>query len=495
MTAVPRPRRTTAPIAWVVWGTGALAYVVAVLHRTSFGVAGLQAADRFGASASALSAFTVLQLLVYALLQVPAGLALDRFGSRRLLAVGALVMAAGQLALALAATVPVAVLGRVLVGAGDAVTFVSVLRLVSAWFPPTRAPLLAQLTGIIGQAGQLASAVPLAALLAGAGWTRAFGAAAAVGAAAALAVWLGVRDAPGVAVHRGEALSPARARDHLAQAWTHPGTRLGLWTHFTAQFPATAFALIWGYPYLVSAEGASRQVASALFTLLVVAGAVAGPVTGTLAGRHPLRRSWLVLATVAVNATAWTAVIAWPGPAPLWLLVVLVLALATGGPGSLVGLDFARTYNPAHRLGTATGLVNVGGFVASLVVVLAIGVVLDVLGGTGDLASFRAAFAVQYAVWAVGVVGILRERRLVRARMASEGVVVPPVRAALARERLARQEARRQARQLAQQRAQQSAQRRSTAVGRGDDPTPPRRGLTPPVARRRRGRDRAPRRP
>jgi len=62
-------------------------------------VAGLDAAHRFSASPAALSGFVVLQLLVYAALQVPVGLLLDRFGGRALVATGALTMAAGQLLL------------------------------------------------------------------------------------------------------------------------------------------------------------------------------------------------------------------------------------------------------------------------------------------------------------------------------------------------------------------------------------------------------------
>ena len=63
---------------WLVWAVGVAAYVVAVLQRTSLGVAGLEAADRFDASASVLAMFAVLQLLVYAALQVPVGVLLDR---------------------------------------------------------------------------------------------------------------------------------------------------------------------------------------------------------------------------------------------------------------------------------------------------------------------------------------------------------------------------------------------------------------------------------
>jgi MFS family permease len=425
--------------AWLVWSVGIAAYVVAVLQRTSLGVAGLEATDRFHSSASVLASFTVVQLVVYAGLQVPAGLLLDRFGPRTLIATGAVLMAAGQALLAVSTNVPLAVAGRVLVGAGDAVTFISMLRLVTAWLPPRRVAVMTQVTGIVGQAGQLLSAVPFVALLHLSGWTSAFLAAAGLSVLVATLVLLMVRDSPTGSLRRHDALTLAQAGDDLRTAWRHPGTRLGLWTHFTTQFSGTVFALLWGFPFLVSGEGRTRGVASALFTLLVLVGAVAAPFLGVMVQRHPLRRSWLVLTIVGINITAWTVVLAWPGQAPVWLLVALVVSLGLGGPGSMIGFDFARSFNPANRLGTATGIVNVGGFLASLVTMLLVGVGLDLVGSdTGHgyaLGDFRAALSVQYLVWAVGVAGILTTRRKVRARLAREGVVVPPIREVIARRR------------------------------------------------------------
>ena len=75
--------------AWWIWGTGVFAYLVAITQRTSFGVAGLHATERFDATAAALSTFTVVQLLVYAGLQIPVGLMVDRFGPRFMITGGA----------------------------------------------------------------------------------------------------------------------------------------------------------------------------------------------------------------------------------------------------------------------------------------------------------------------------------------------------------------------------------------------------------------------
>ena len=200
----------------------------------------------------------------------------------------------------------------------------------------------------------------------------------------------------------------------LSRAWRQPGTRLGLWSHFTVQFSGTVFAMTWGYPFLISAQGLDAGTVSALMTLYVAAAIAAGPLMGTFVARHPLRRSTMVLLISAATAAAWAAVLLMPGRSPLWLLAGLVVVLAVGGPGSMIGFDFARTFNPAHRIGTATGIVNVGGFIAALVAIYLIGLVLDVLHATGfsqgelyALEPFRIALSVQFLLLAGGAGAII----------------------------------------------------------------------------------------
>jgi MFS family permease len=165
--------------------------------------------------------------------------------------------------------------------------------------------------------------------------------------------------------------------------------------------------------------------------VLVVVGIVAGPLFGEFAARHPMRRSYLVLTVIVAHALVWTAVLLTPPPAPRWLLVVLVAVIATGGPGSMIGFDFARTFNPASRQGGAVGIVNVGGFVASLLVAWAMGVVLGRAGGYTPEA-FRLAWTVQYVVWTFALVAVLVARRRARRKLAAEGTPVLPLREALA---------------------------------------------------------------
>jgi MFS family permease len=408
-----------------------LGYILAVMQRTTFGVAGLDAADRFGISPGALSAFVFLQVAVYIAAQLPGGLLVDRWGARTVLVLGGLVLAAGQLLLAFAPGLPFAVLARILVGAGDAVMFVAVLGLLPRWFPARRVPLVTQLTGILGQIGQILSAVPFLALLDASGWTTAFAAVAAASVLASAVTLAVVRNGPAGTWTPSPSFSAREIGGQMLAVWRRPGTRLGFFGHMGTQFSMMVFSLLWGVPYLVSAQGLSSGQAGILVALFVVCAILIGPVIGVLTARHPLRRSWLVLGIVAANVGVWTAVLSLPGPAPRWLLVVLVIVLAAGGPGSVVGFDIARTANPTPNLGVAQSIVNLGGFLASLLVLATMGVVLDALGGF-TFEAFRIAWLVQYPVWLLATVGVVITRRKARRLDAERGVVPRPLRAVLA---------------------------------------------------------------
>lgn len=430
---------------WLVFGGAVFAYLIGVTQRTSFGVLSVDATERFHVNAAAVSTVAVVQIIVYAALQIPVGILVDRIGPRTLIVGGALLMALGQAVLAFSPTIGVAILARVLVGMGDAATFVSVIRMLPNWFGGRVLPQLSQWVGIIGQLGQIVSAVPFALLLHSLGWQPGLliaSGASVVAAAVALAV-----------VRRGEpppATSPVpttSAVQQLAASIRRPGTQLGFWAHLVGGTVPTLMSIMWGYPFLTAGLGYDVPTAATIFSLLVLGSVIAGPLVGILVARFPLRRSNVVLTLVTVIFLLFGAVLAWPGIPPIGLVAALFIAIGTGGPGSLIGFDLARTFNPSHALGSASGIVNVGGFLGGFVSMLLIGVALDVIdavrvagGAVSSLYSFdsfRIAFLVPFVVVGAGVVGLLHARRRTRRRMYEErGIEIAPLWVALFRSRL-----------------------------------------------------------
>ncbi|KAA2258601.1 MFS transporter [Solihabitans fulvus] len=390
--------------AWLIWTTAVIIYVAAVFHRSSLGVAGLQAGERFGVGPAGLGTFTVLQIGVYAAMQIPTGVLVDRFGPRRVLTAAALLMGLGQLLFAVAHSYPLGLTARAVLGLGDAMTWVSVLRLVAAHFPARKYALVVSFSAALGALGNLVATVPLTLLLGSVGWTLTFLVAGGATAVYAL-VTARLRDHPAGAPAPETEPIPLRTVLHrVATAWRVPGTRLGFWVHFTTMFAPAVLGLLWGFPYLVRAQGMSEHAASSLLSVLVIGALVGGPLLGGAIGRRPELRMPLVGLYLAAAVAVWAVLLTWPGgrvPAPL--LVVAFALISLGGPASSIGFALARDYNPLHRVGTATGVVNVGGFVATTVSALGIGLVLDRAGAAAPAQAFRVALLVVVAVLALGI--------------------------------------------------------------------------------------------
>lgn len=406
---------------WPVWVVAVGIFILAMFHRTSLGVAGPLAAHRFSLSAAQLSTFLMLQLGVYAAMQVPSGILIDRFGPRRMLLVATLTMGFAQISFALVPNYGLALAARGILGCGDALTYLSVLRVIAARFPPRRYAFMTSLTGVLGMAGNLLSTLPLTLMLGHAGWTTTFLAAGSVSVAyAALLLRPVVRLVSGSARGSGPAgpnAEPIAARTARAArrsiwretraAWSLPTGHLAFWLHFCTVAGPQAFTVLWGFPYLVQGLGYTATAASALLLVLVACGGAGNLLVGVIAGRFPAARVPLVFGAVSVFVADWTVLAMWPGGrVPDAVIVVILVTFACGRPTSIIGFLLVRDANPPDRVSTATALVNVGGHIGTVLVVYGIGQVLDLVdvdATTHSLTAFRWAFAAVAIVVAFGL--------------------------------------------------------------------------------------------
>lgn len=438
--------------------------MVAIAHRSSLVALGSDAQSHFGIDATTLSTFAVIQLIVYAGMQVPVGALLDKFGSSTLILVGCVLMMLGQVAMATVHDVTLAILARVLIGMGDACTFISVIRMIPHWFALRQIPTVTQLTGLVGQAGQFISVIPLAITVGVFGWVPGFFGLAALGALSVILGFIALRDEPGLgtpierltgrlgrtsrearsfgasdsateliaATPPATSQFPAKPNARGFTLWKNlrrtlrvPGIRLAYWMHFTSGFAPLVFLLLWGSPFLIGGAGLSPATSSTLLSVAVFAGMVSGFVLGPITSRFVRNRVEISIGITVTIALTWAAVLLWPGVPPMWLLVLLMIMVPVGGPTSVMAFEVSRTHAPRSFAGLSTGIVNTGSFTAALLVILFIGVILD-LQGAGDpanysLAAFRWAFAIQFPFWVFGTVMVLIEARHTRDWMQQSG--------------------------------------------------------------------------
>ncbi|WP_083926871.1 MFS transporter [Nocardiopsis valliformis] len=366
--------------AWLVWGVAVGGYFLAMLHRNGLGVAALEAQSRFDVGPALLTLLPMLQLLVYVLLQVPAGLLADRLGPRFTLVIGMVAMTLGSCLFALAPGIELAVAGRFLIGLGDALVFLNVIRLAALWFPRARYALVSGLTGVVGGAGQVASAAPLAWALTSVGWVAAFLATTGITVLMALLVLLVVRDRPSGAAGRSTVADPIPLWSALREAVRADGPRIGMAHHAAVMAPFTMMMVLWGYPFLVGGLGLPENTAALTLTGLAAGALWMAPVAGALIGRWPGIRVYFALVLGGSLSLGWLLLVVWPGGVPLPLGVTVLAVSALGQTmAPTISFDFARDGIPASRTGVASGLVNMTGFTTAVVCTVAAGAILQVV--------------------------------------------------------------------------------------------------------------------
>jgi hypothetical protein len=276
------------------------------------------------------------------------------------------------------------------------------------------------LTSLFGALGQLLTTVSARRALDGLGWTATFAGAAALTALLAAGALGVVRDAPGGAATAAasEEVGHDRVAATLRAAWEQRRTRLGFWAHFGLMTPFVTMTALWGYPWLVEAQGVPRQTAATRLAVSVAAVVSSAPVVGRFGGRGPSTQVRMALVTGTLLVLAWAAVLGWPGARPPHALIVAALAISgVGSAVSVVAFMLARGGNPLQMAGSATGLVNCGGFLAGSAATLAAGLLLGHDGRTA--VAFQHALLPMLALSALSVLQLARLRRQPAAAAAS----------------------------------------------------------------------------
>lgn len=397
------PRKRLTRTAIIVWAAAVAVYIVAIAGRTSMGVAGVDATHHFGIDASQLAVFTSVQVGVYALVQIPTGILIDRFGARRLLFAGAVVMAIGQLILGLTSAYPVAIGARILIGAGDATAFLSLMRILPFWFPLKHTPLFAQLSAALGQLGQFLSAVPFLAILGVHGWRAAFLSLGAVGVLVAIAANIAIKDSP----HEQR-----RARTTpLIDVLRRPVCWMGFFNHGAMLMPLIVFNLLWGMPTMTLGMGLTPANAASVLVINTIATVLAGPLHGILSARAGRKRE-----LVSLGFTVFLFVLMagfFFSAEPRGFLAVSIIAGFLGflGPASNYGFDTVRETLPHEVVTTGTGLANMGGFLAAMLAAQGVGVILNqVSDSVWTWSDFRIAWIAVFVVWSLAIVGLVLSR-------------------------------------------------------------------------------------
>jgi len=384
--------------ALAAWLIAALFFFYAFLQRVSPSVMVEELMRDFAVGAAILGHLSAFYFYAYAGLQIPIGVLLDRVGPRRLTTAAAALCALGSLIFALADGVAMASLGRLLVGAGAAFSWIGALTVITQWLPPQRFALMGGLTQAIGMVGAIFGQAPLAFAVGSVGWRPSVMALAVLALAFALALWLVIRDRPDAAA------SSIGVGEGLRRVAGNPQTWLNAVFGLTMTGPMLAFAGLWGVPWLVTVHGLERTTAAATLSLMFVGWALGSPLLGGLSD-HWRRRKPVMAIAAAVAGVALAAVFYLPGLSPAGM-AALIFIHGFGASCMVLAFASAREHNPEGLSSSTYGFINTAVIGSGALFQPLLGLLLD-LQWDGTLAAGTrvygaSAYALAFAVLPAG---------------------------------------------------------------------------------------------
>ena len=364
-----------------MWGLGAALYLIAFYQRVAPAVITQELSRDFGLSAAALGNLSAFYFYSYVAVQIPTGLLADRWGPRKLLAVGALLTALGTLLFALAPSVYWANAGRLAIGAAAGVAFVSMLKLASHWMPSRRFAFASGVALFIGVLGAALAGAPLRIAVDAFGWRAVMTVSAGATALVAAAIWWKVRDDPAELGY--ESYYPVVARDedstsmlaNLREVLSYRNTWLLLVIPGAFSGIILTFAGLWGVPFLASQYGFTVREAALVTSAMLIAWSVSSMAYGPISERMR-RRKPLYVGGLVVTLALWSIVVFVPGM-PRALLVALLIAVAISVGVFIVNFAFAKESVPARLAGSASGIANMGVMLGGMFMQPLVGFMLD----------------------------------------------------------------------------------------------------------------------
>jgi MFS family permease len=334
----------------IAWAIGSLFFLYGFMLRVSPSVMVDELMREFQVSALVLGNLSAIYFYVYAAVQIPIGIMMDRIGPRVLMSVASLLCALGCVLFASAESIWLAYVGRFFIGLGSAFSWVGVLTIIATSLPARN---FAGFTGggqLAGTSGAILGQAPLALVIEMAGWRFGLYGLGLLGVLLATGLWLTVQPV------RRDAVSSVPLRQSFRTAASNPQTWLFALIGMSLTGPVLAFAGLWGVPWFAAVKDMPRSEAAPLLSTVFVGWLIGAPLMGWLSDKLQRRVLLLVCGTLISTLTI-VGVLYVPD---LSVRTIAALLFVGGIGGSVMILTFAagRDHNPEYARGAALGIIN-----------------------------------------------------------------------------------------------------------------------------------------
>lgn len=327
--------------------------------------------NSFGVQAGIFGFVSAFYLYTYSAMQIPVGIAVDRYGARLLLTIGAILVGVGSIVFSLTTHVYGLAIGRLFQGIGSSFGFISVIYVCTHWFPQNRWALMIGIANALGMLGAVIGEGPMSVAVENFGWRASMMVLGLIGLGLAVLMVLLVRNNPieGDRFHQHTFLEGFKTVIKNYRSWIISIACGGYYSILAV------FAALWCTPFLVKAYGVSTELASFASSMIFLGYVVGGPITGHFSDYLALRK--LPLLFGSLGSGLLLIPIIYLTAIPFFWTFILLFILGFLTSFHLLTYTFAIELNPLHAKGSATALANTVVFVVASVMQPLVGVLLD----------------------------------------------------------------------------------------------------------------------
>lgn len=366
---------------WYIWGILALAYVVVFFHRVAVGVVRTELITDFNITDIEFGNLGSMYFYAYMIMQIPSGILADTLGARKTVTIGTLLAGVGSIIFSMGQTITMGYIGRLIVGLGVSVVFISTLKILSQWFKEDEFGRMSGLTSFIGNGGSLLAQFPLVLMVSHMGWRMSFSTIGVITIVIAVLAYLIVRNKP-----EDVGLSPITPKsskekisikESIKSVFSNPRTWPGFFAFGGMFGTLIAFIGAWGVPYMMHIYNVSKGKAST-FTMTVTVGLMVGSlVVGVISDKIGKRKSPFLVYSIVYLITWIILIFVRPGSMSFSALYILFFIMGFSCSGFVLSWACTKEVNPPDYAGISTGTANMGGFLFAAIIQPLIGYILN----------------------------------------------------------------------------------------------------------------------
>ncbi len=382
----------------VIFFISCLLFVLSQFYRASVAVISPILIEELNLDSQGLSLISASFFYVFAIMQIPIGLYLDRLGPRIVMTVLTLTGGMGALLFAIGNDLNILVAGRVLLGIGMAGNLMGTLKLISLWFGPLRFATLSALVFSIGTAGSIAATTPLVIMVNAIGWRTTFVVFAGINLVIAVLFFKVVRDRPEVSIGEPAVYKTSMPSEKIFTDVKALFADKDYWIISFGTFCRygifASVQTLWAGPYLMTVIGISPISAGNLLLLMSIGLIIGSPFWGWLADTGIRARKPVIAIGMIGMIVTLTALAQVDTETGYSTLVILFFGFGVFSSAGQVMYAHIKERVPIERAGMAMTGVNFFTMVGVAVFLQGLGFLMDYFYPNASLSpeAFRLSF-------------------------------------------------------------------------------------------------------